>query len=222
MSKETLCVRLVVVWCLLVVCVFFPVGCKTKPVVGGKSHSSLGGVGKHTESSLAQPSNPDESSTNESKRKETVEEPTHIVSSRVTETTDDKGIVTTVREEFTPVMRKNIVETSTATKVGGAYKDNSTEIMAKISAMRPVQYAGIGLMVAAAGIMFYAPLRILVGAGKQFPVALGVIGLGLVVSPQLIAGHETLIIVLAAIGVLIYWLSIRLTRKEAEADSAKA
>lgn len=221
MSNGNLFIRVGVVWCLLAVSLFFPVGCKNKPVAGGKSHSSLGGVGKTTETSLAQPSNPDESSTNESKRKETVEEPTPIVSSRVTETTDKHGVVTIVSEEFTPVMRKNRVETSTSTKVGGAYKDSSNEIMAKISAMRPVQYVGIGLMVAAAGIMFYAPLRILVGGGKQFPVALGFIGLGLVVSPQLIAGHETLIIVLAAVGALIYWLSIRLTRKEAEADSSK-
>lgn len=221
MTTKGLILRLALIWVLVGFSLFYNIGCASKILSGGKSNSTLGGIGQTTVNSFNQPSNPNESASASATRNETTEEPTPLVSSRITETKGRDGVVTIVREEFAPVMRKNRVETTSNTKVGGAHKDNSLEIVAKITAMRPVQFVGVALMVIAAGIMFYAPLRIVLGGGKQFPIALGFIGLGLVVSPQIISGHETVIIITAAIASLIYWLTIRLTRKEAESDLSK-
>ena len=222
MSAKNLCFRLVFVWAMLSVAMFFPSGCKpVGKASGGRTATELGGVGQPTRTELTQPSNPSEKATNSTARKETAEEPVPLVSSRITETKQPDGSVTTVKEEFAPVTRKNVVETSSQTSVGGAHKDESLEIMAKISAMRPIQFVGVAFMAAAAGIMFYAPLRILVGGGKQLPIVMGAIGLLLVFAPQIIPGNEKLILIGSFVALLIYWLSIRLTRKEAEADAAK-
>jgi hypothetical protein len=106
-------------------------------------------------------------------------------------------------------------------EISGSWKDTARELGVKLAAGRPVQYAGIGLILFGAAGLFYAPLRIVLGGGKQFPIACAVVGLVLIVLPSVVAGNERLI--LAGVFVLgfVYWLSIRVTRHETMVDLNK-
>lgn len=119
-----------------------------------------------------------------------------------------------------PMVREEITETATAS-IPGVHKDESREITAKMDAQRPMQYLGAALIIGAA-LMFYPPIALAVGAGKQMQAALGIGGLVLVMGPQLLAGNERLILGFVGGGlVLVYGVS-RLSYKEGRHDESKA
>lgn len=202
-------------WALLCVAAFFGGGCqkfaKTAP---GKTATSLGSFEQPTVGAVVQSEAPETPTKTETYREEKKSEPTPSMMRRVTE--EPNGIKVT--EEFIPVAKVSEVKTGTKSEIGAAQKDRAAEVFAAISAMRPVQYVGIALIVFGVACFTYAPLRILVGGGKQLPIMCGAAGGVLIFGPQILAGHERMVIGLVAVGLLVYWLSIRLTRKEAEAD----
>jgi hypothetical protein len=195
-------------------------GCATfKPQKGGQVKTSLSPTG--TSAEATQPENPADKAEQATSRTEKRETPVSMPTAQITETKAPDGTVTTTRVEFSSVTAKEEVSQTASATVGAAQKDTARELAAKLAAMRPIQFAGIACLVFAAAGLFYAPLRIILGGGKQFPIAIGLLGAGLVVAPQLIAGNETLILIGAAVAAFVYWMSIRLTRKEAEADLLK-
>jgi hypothetical protein len=203
----------------LVFALFFA-GCSTfKPQKGGNAGSSL--KADSTELNVNQSDSPAGKAEQNASRKESRETPTALPTAQTTTVTAPDGTVTETRTEFSSAVAKESIDQSTKAVVGPAQKDTARELAAKLAAMRPIQYAGIACLLFAAAGMFYAPLRVILGGGKQFPLAIGVLGAALIVAPQLIAGNETLILVGSAIAGFIYWLSLRLTRKEAEADLKK-
>jgi len=105
--------------------------------------------------------------------------------------------------------------------LGAAQKDTSRELAAKLASYSKLQWVGVGLMVFGVAGLFYAPLRIILGGGKQFPVGIGALGALLTVAPMLIAGNEGVILGGAVLLAGIGWGVVRLTRKETEADVVK-
>lgn len=195
-------------------------GCSNlRPQKGGTIGSKFGR--EYTELNSVQPENPAQSMTQEGTREEKRETPVSTPAVEIREEKRTDGTVITTRTEFSSQIAKESLSTGTKSEVGAAHKDMGREIAAKIAAMRPIQFIGVGLIVFAGAAMFYVPLRIILGGGKQFPLFLAGVGGALIVAPQLIAGNETLILVGSGALGFIYWLTIRLTRKEAEADVKK-
>lgn len=202
---------------LFLVSVLLFAGCSTfKPQRGGNAGSDL--KTGSTSLSVNQPDNPAGKAEQEASREETRETPTSLPTAQTTTVTHPDGTKTETRVEFSSAVAKETISQSTKAVVGPAQKDTARELAAKLASMRPIQYAGVACLLFAAAGLFYAPLRIVLGGGKQFPIAIGVLGAALVVAPQLIAGNETLILVGSAVVAFVYWMSLRLTRKEAEAD----
>jgi hypothetical protein len=118
-----------------------------------------------------------------------------------------------------PLIREEVFEESETT-LAASQKDNSREVSARISAMRPVQWAGFAAL-AFAGLLFWPPARIALGGGKQMQPAFALGGLVLVFAPQLLAGNEKLILAGVAVVLVAAWGLSRLAYKEGQADSAK-
>lgn len=192
-------------------------GCSTfKPQKGGNAGSDLNAGS--TNISVNQPDNPAGKAEQAASREESRETPTSLPTAQTTTVKHPDGTVTETRVEFSSAVAKETISQSTKATVGPAQKDSARELAAKLASMRPIQYAGIACLLFAAAGLFYTPLRIVLGGGKQFPLAVGLLGAALIVAPQLIAGNETLILVGSAVAAFVYWMSLRLTRKEAEAD----
>jgi hypothetical protein len=204
----------------VVLLAFLLSGCATFKALKGGAANIVFSKDK-TEATVSQSENPADKAEQSSTRKESRETPVPVPVTKVTETTTPDGTKIVTTESFSTAVSKESIDQSAQTKVGPAQKDTARELAAKLASMRPIQYVGIGCLLFAAAGLFYAPLRIILGGGKQFPLAIGLLGAGLVVAPQLIAGNETLILIGSAVAGFIYWMSIRLTRKEAEADLKK-
>lgn len=188
---------------------------------GGTSVSSGFGFESPATLEIIQSQDPAKESSGSQSRSQTRDGDVSIPLERTTKETLRDGTVKETKEVFAIGKSKESIEVKTQTKVGPSFWDSSRDMAAKLTAMRPIQMIGVGLMLAGIASLFYAPLRILLGGGKQLPVAIAGVGLLLVFAPQVIAGNETLIIIGSFVAMLIYWLSIRLTRKEAEADLIK-
>ena len=190
-----------------------------KPQAGGGASTSLGGALKSpSEAILKQPENPGDTSKQELKRHEKREEVVPIPVARVTETPQKDGSVVKITETFAPQIVKTEVKEEGKTELGAAQKDTSREIAAKLASYSKLQYIGVGLILFGAASLFYAPLRILMGGGKQLGIAIAALGGLLIVAPMLIVGNEGLILIGAIVVGVLAWGAIRLTRKEAEAD----
>ena len=195
-------------------------GCASFKALKGGAANTLFSKDR-TELNVTQSENPADKAEQSSARKESRETPVPVPATKVTETLSPDGTLTTTTESFFTAISKETIDQSAVTTVGPAQKDTARELAAKLASMRPIQYVGIACLLFAAAGLFYAPLRVVLGGGKQFPIAIGDLGAALIVAPQLIAGNETLILVGSAVAGFVYWMSIRLTRKEAEADLKK-
>lgn len=194
-------------------------GCASfKPLKGGGASSH---VGAGTSVETTQPDNPAGKAEQTASREEVREIPVSMPAAQVTEVKAPDGTVTVTRVEYVSAVSKEEIRQGTTATVGPAQKDTARELAAKLASMRPIQFVGIACLLFAAAGLFYAPLRVVLGGGKQFPIAVGMLGAGLVLVPQLIAGNETVILIVSAVAGFVYWMSIRLTRKEAEADLKK-
>lgn len=191
------------------------------PSLAQMGESSRSGEGM-PQAALAQPDNPTaKSAQSVSYERETVVTvPTESVV--VTETVRPDGSRVVVTENFpSGTQKREHVKQGVQQTVSGSWKDTAREIGAKMAAAKPIQYVGVGALLFAAGGLFYAPLRVILGGGKQLPMAIGLIGVGLIVAPMLIIGNEALILIGCGVALFVYWLTIRVTRKEAEVDLQK-
>lgn len=193
--------------------------------MGKKPTGGNGGItvdGSGASANFSQPSNPSEPSNQSVARNESHKGWVAVPLISVVEKTLPDGTVEVIKTTYHVGAEEHTIGSSVGVTVGAAHKDWSAEIGEKMKQMRPVQYIGIGMIVFSAAGLFWLPLRTILGGGKQFPIAIGVVGGILVLLPQVMVGNERLVIIIASIGILIYWLSIRLTRKEAEADMKTA
>jgi len=137
-----------------------------------------------------------------------------------TETKQPDGTTITVTEVIPAGTKKTVNNArEVVQEIGSAQKDTSREITAKMASMKPVQFVGIALLLAAAA-MFHPVVRTAVGAGKEFQAATAAIGLALVFGPSLFVGNERLILIVGLLSALgIYGLS-RLSYYKAKHDAA--
>lgn len=106
--------------------------------------------------------------------------------------------------------------------LGGTWKDTAREVAVKLSAYSSLIYIGVGLIIFGAAGLFYTPLKVILGGGKQFPIAVAAIGALLVITPMMLVGNEGPVLIGAVVLGGVAWLVIRLTRKEAVSDTIAA
>jgi hypothetical protein len=94
------------------------------------------------------------------------------------------------------------------TKIGAAQKNTIGEAVAKLSALRPVMFVGIGLFVLGAASLVWPPLKAIVGSATTSAVAM-IAGLGLTILPSVVVGNELLILCVGIGAVALYWFSHR-------------
>lgn len=113
------------------------------------------------------------------------------------------------REEVTaPNGEKKVVTETANTTIGSAQKDTAREMAAKLGSLRGVVWVGIALFIFGAASAFWPPLKLVVGS-LTTSAACCAAGVGLIVLPSLIVGHEVLIMAVGAGGVFIYWWAHR-------------
>jgi hypothetical protein len=87
------------------------------------------------------------------------------------------------------------------TELGASQKDTSRELTARLSSLRGILWVGLGLFIFGLASCFYPPLRAILGSiTTSAAITLG--GVGLMILPTLIVGHELYILgaVLLAVG----------------------
>ncbi len=137
----------------------------------------------------------------------------------VTTTTEPSGTVISVVEKIPAGTRKvSLSKQETEQMLGASQQDDSREITAKLASMKPVQFAGIGLMVVAAA-MFHPVARAAVGAGKEMQMTVAAVGAALVFAPMLLVGNEKLILVGGLVLIVAVFGLSRLSYYKAKADS---
>ena len=188
--------------------------------IGLAASTSLGGGQDtpRTTAALQQPENPSAASSQAVNREESKQSVVPVPVVRVTETPQADGKVVRVTEQFAPQVLTSNIKENTSTVLGAAHKDEGREIAAKLSAMRPVQFAGIAALLAAAA-MFHPIVRTAVGGGKSVQMAVGGVGLLLIFGPSLFVGQEKLILVGGVIFACAAWGLSRLGYKEGHADA---
>lgn len=165
---------------------------------GGKGRTSISTPGFTNDVTITQPENPERQSRQDSnvEREETVilpagtiireESPSSTVSNRVyTESVIPVATVKTVK-----------FKQHTDTVLGGAQKNTAFELAAKAASLKPVQYAGIGLILIAVALAYF----------KWFTPAIvaGGAGIGLIVLSSVLVSHELLIAVVLGVGMACY------------------
>jgi hypothetical protein len=93
----------------------------------------------------------------------------------------------------------------TSTTIGAAQKDESRTIAAKLASIRPVQYVGI-LLVLAALAMFH-PVVKAVTASTTLQIVTGAVGMLLLFAPLVIVGNEHLLLI-AGIALPAIWFVV--------------
>ena len=195
-------------------------GCATfKPLAGGGTGATLGGLMAPTSATLKQPQNPETASTQVIKR---TESRTYgkAPSPRRAPQSYAPSVLPQVEANPAPeVITETVTEEVTST-VGASQKDTSREIAAKMASMRPVQMFGVLLLVVAAA-MFHPIVKGFVGAGKDMQMWVAVAGLVCVFGPQLLAGNERMLLIGAMLGLAGLYLSTRLSYKNGLLDANK-
>lgn len=207
-------------------------GCSLIPPAqrGGRARAVLTGATAQSGDSsafsradLAPADNPAAVSTQALERQETRQSiAAPIPAVKITETPQPDGRVVRVTEQYAPpaVLTHTVAERS-QTALGPAQRDTARATAATLAAMRPVQIGGL-VFLAAALACLHPAVRLVLGGGKTLPALAAALGLALVFGPQLFAGRETLVLLLAVAGLLAAWLLSRLSYKEAQADTLKA
>jgi hypothetical protein len=170
-------------------------GCITRPQKPGSASflSPSGFTG-----SVKQPENPKDDSTQDYDRIQDIAVPLQP-GDKIPGTDQVAGKVMTVHIK---------VEEHSKAKVGAAQKDTAREMAAKLSSLKGVVWIGVILLVFGAASAFYPPLKVIVGSVTTSAVCAAV-GLGLIVLPSLIVGHEVLIMCVGVGAVLIYFFAHR-------------
>lgn len=170
--------------------------------------------------SITQPENPQGSSGQNVTYDHLSEVTTPFDSVKTTTTTYPDGRKVTV-EEPQPAGTKVVNHTSQKVEqnLGGTWKDTAREVAVKLSAYSSLIYIGVALIIFGAAGLFYTPLKVVLGGGKQFPIAVAAIGALLIITPMILVGNEGPVLIGAVVLGGVAWLVIRLTRKEAVSDT---
>lgn len=140
-----------------------------KPIKGGVSTGASTFPSGTNSFSIAQPENPEQASTHTFKRVETRE---------FLAGTNFPAVLVPIRETITQEQ---------GVTLGAAQKDTARTLSARLTAMRPVQYAGI-LLIVAAGVLFYF--------GWPTPAALSAVcGVGMIILAAVVPGNESAILI---------------------------
>lgn len=133
----------------------------------------------------------------------------------------DTGKVLTVRQSQNPLTDtvqdyKRITDSEgkvtteeVHTKIGAAQKDTAREIGAKLAATRPVMWVGILVFLFGAASAVHPMLKALVGGSLTTSAVIAAAGLGMIVLPILIVGHELLILLVGAGAAGLYFFAHR-------------
>lgn len=148
----------------------------------------------------------------------TSETPVDVVEKTTTSYADGTKVVVERPIPRGTLLREHVKQ-NVDQKLGGSFMDTARDVAAKLAAYSKLQYIGVGLIIFAMAGLFYAPLRTILGGGKQFPIAIGALGSLLIIAPMLIVGNEGLILGGAVIIGGITWLVIRLSHKEGIQDA---
>jgi hypothetical protein len=94
------------------------------------------------------------------------------------------------------------------TELGAAQKDTSRELTAKLSSLRGTVWVGLGMFIFGLASIFWPPLRAIIGSiTTSAVITLG--GVGLMILPTLIVGHELYILGAVTLAVGGWFLAHR-------------
>lgn len=111
-------------------------------------------------------------------------------------------------QDYERTEKDGVVSEKIHTKIGAAQKDTAREMAAKLSSLKGVVWVGVLLLVFGAASAFYPPLKLIVGSVTTSAVCAAV-GLGLIMLPSLIVGHEILILSVGVGAVFLYFFAHR-------------
>jgi hypothetical protein len=198
---------------LLVACV----GCAgTRPLRPGGSvmRAGMGTNGlAEFRSEMKQPENPAQAASQNYERITETELPLPK-GSKVTEilvTKDERQQPVTKEKTIIlpePVVQKTRQIERAGTSIGAAQKDMARELGAKLSSLKSVVWLGVVLFLFGLGMLFYPPLRALIGSVTT-SVAITAGGLALIVLPSLVVGNEVKILGGVAVSVGGWFLAHR-------------
>lgn len=114
------------------------------------------------------------------------------------------------------LIKETITEEARA-ESGAAQVDQGAKVAASIGAMAQVQYFGAACALGALAL-FHPAARLAVGGGKQMQMAAGIAAAACLFGPQIVAGHEGLLIVCACVFLAAIWGLSRLSYKEGQSD----
>lgn len=184
-------------------------GCSAvKPLKPGTARITLSQAGVTNRYELTQSENPAHASSQNSERVQRMELP--LAAGSVVQTvtpglpisasalTNPAAYPANVTLAAPAVMKIETIE-RTGTVLGAAQKDTSRELSARFAAMRPVQWAGVLLILGAVALAYF---------GWWTPAGIAsAAGMGMIVLAQVLPGHEWLIlaggVAVAALGVLV-------------------
>ena len=106
-----------------------------------------------------------------------------------------------------PGLVRQVYVEETRQELGAAHRDATRELAARAASLKPAQYLGFVLLVAALA-MFHPAVAAVVGS-RTTQAATGVVGLMLILSPAVVPGHERWLMVTGVVLVLVWWLAHR-------------
>jgi hypothetical protein len=192
-------------------------GCaNVKPNKGGKAGFKSSQPGQTNEFTLQQPENPAAAA---NQNYETDEERTEVIPAgsvkhETTTTVDKSGATNTTQSAITfsaPVTNTVRKTLKAAASVGAAQHDDSKKLAASFSAIRPVQYVGIVLILGALALAYFQ--------WWTKAAICGAVGIGMIVVAAIIPGHEGMIIAIGAAVAVIGCLLVLYVYHKGHVDS---
>lgn len=100
----------------------------------------------------------------------------------------------------------NHSKTTHAVALGSSWKDTARETAAKLKALGWLPFVGVALLLFGAASAFWPPLKLIVGSTTT-SAACCAVGVGLIVLPSLVVGHELLILGCGIGAVGLWWFA---------------
>lgn len=215
---------------------FFLAGCtqSAQPVKGGSSGAVLGGAVASSSVTTSAPENPSTPSSYSLKKTVTREffnpsvpsisvtpsSTPPVVKSRIQDSPVSNESVSTEIKTNSPMVAKEITSEEVTTTTGASHKDDASEIRAKLDNLKPTQYAGVGLL-ALSLAMFYPPVRLALGAGKEMQMWFAAGGIFLIYAPSIFVGNEKMVLGLVVAALAVFYLQHRSSHKSGVIDALK-
>ena len=155
-------------------------------------------------SEITQPDDPAQASSQFSEKKSRLTLPLPAASRLIERSSTPDDLGKTISTEKTIVLAAPTIQTLETEErygatLGAAQKDESASLAARFSNMRPVQIAGIAMILGAGALGYFT------GRWKA-PAILASAGLGLVLVAHLLVGHELLVLTAGLVAALLLGL----------------